>query len=289
VRFLEGCFLNPWVRNRPQRAFHTPGIHKFWSIEHSLKVLDGHSRQVFAYLWYLTMFWFGTCRDWSQDPLEYLPSSEAHLLEDLVTFLPQIAQVRPTVRADWERVSSVMLHRLLEPVAPGSHQKLAEIENIIDLIRGNPRIRRCVEMEGDEGTTGLALGLRFLNRDLDVFSIESFLDERQRPPIQARVPSRLNFQQNLAQFPSARVKLIAGVPKLAASSFADGSVDLVVANGSQRVSYLRELLAAWRPKVSRSGFIAISGLRGGSRCTAIDSIFRQAHFKKGGAFWWKKS
>ena len=89
---------------------------------------------------------------------DYLLPSERHLLHDLVTFLPQIAQVRPGVRADWERVSPVMLRRLLEHVARGPHQEFAEIQGIIDLVERNPQIRRCVELGGYEGEAVWRLG-----------------------------------------------------------------------------------------------------------------------------------
>jgi hypothetical protein len=260
VDFLHGCFVNRSARSRPQRAFHCGGTEKFWSLEHSLKVQDSHPRQVSAYLWFLIMFWFGTLREWSLDPFDYLPPGESHLLRDLANFLPQIIQVHPAVRADWEHLSPVMLRRLLEHVARGPHQEFAVIQGIIDLVKRNPQIRRCVELGGYEGACSLALGLRFLNRDLDVYSAESFLDQAARPASDGQVPSRLNFLQNLARFPGARVMLIPGMPELAASSFVDGSIDLLVVHGGQRAESLERVLAAWEPKVARGGFIAVTGL-----------------------------
>jgi hypothetical protein len=287
VDFLHGGFVNCSARNRPQRAFHCGGTEKFWSLEHSLKVQDSHSRQVCAYLWFLIMFWFGTLRDWSLDPFHYLPPGETHLLRDLANFLPQIIQIRPAARADWERLSPVMLRRLLEHVARGPHQKVAEIQGIIDLVRSNPQVRRCVELGGYEGARSLALGLRFLNRDLDVFSIESFLDQATGPASDGLVPSRLNFLQNLARFPSARVKLMAGMPELAPSSFADGSIDLVVVNGSQSVESLERVLAAWRPKVSQGGFIAVTGLHKTAARRLVQAILGQPQRARCGALCWK--
>jgi hypothetical protein len=288
VHFLDGHFVNRSARNRPQRAFHCGGTEKFWSFEHSLEVLDSHPQQVFAYIWFLTMFWFGTHRDWSLDPFDYLLPSERHLLQDLVTFLPQIAQVRPAVRADWECVSPVMLRRLLEHVARRPHQEFTEIQGIIALIKQNPQIRRCVELGGYEGASCLALGLRFLNRDLDVFSAESFLEQQYGAEADSQAPSRLNFQQNLAHFPSARVKLIAGIPELVASSFDDGSVDLVVVSGSLRANSLKGVLAAWRPKVSHGGFIAVTGLRRAARRRIINEILGRPPCGRHGVFWWKQ-
>jgi hypothetical protein len=255
VDVLDGCFVNRSARNRPQRAFHCGGTEKFWSLEHSLKVQDSDPRQVSAYLWFLAMFWFGTLQDWSIDPFNYLPPGERHLLRDLANFLPQIIQIRPTVRADWDHLSPVMLRRLLEHVARGPHQEFAAMQSIIDLVKSNPQIRRCVELGGYEGACALSLGLRFLNRDLDVFSVESFLDYAAKPASDGQAPSRLNFLQNLAHFPSARVKLIAGMSELAASSFADGSIDLLVVNGKQSAESLEAVLLAWQPKVARGGYI----------------------------------
>jgi hypothetical protein len=182
-----------------------------------------------------------------------------------------------------------MLRRLLEHVARRPHQEFAEIQGIIDLVKQNPQIRRCVELGGYEGASCLALGLRFLNRDLDVFSAESFLEQQFGDEADSQAPSRLNFQQNLAHFPSARVKLIAGIPELVAFSFEGGSIDLVVVSASLRADSLKGVLAAWRPKVSHGGFIAVTGLRSAATRRIINEVMGQPPCGRGGAFWWKKT
>jgi hypothetical protein len=85
-------FVNRSTQGQRQRSFHCGGTEKFWASEHVERVLETHALQTFPYVWFLTMLWFGAARDWSVDPLQYLPPASHHLVNDLAQFLPQILQ-----------------------------------------------------------------------------------------------------------------------------------------------------------------------------------------------------
>jgi hypothetical protein len=112
IHYCGGTFLNRSAQGWKQRAFHCGGAEKFWSKEHSELVLGSRSLQTYPYAWFLTMLWFGPCRNWSVDPVQYLPPSSHHLVNDLVHFLPQIFQIYPRALAIWDTLNDPMIDRV---------------------------------------------------------------------------------------------------------------------------------------------------------------------------------
>lgn len=114
--FQNGSFINRSVGMKNQRSFHCGGAEKFWNKQHRDRVVLDHPLQTYPYVWYLAMFWFGTCREWIRDPAQYLPQACYHLVEDLFAFLPQIMAVHPTSRQLWEEVTDALLNRAIHGI-----------------------------------------------------------------------------------------------------------------------------------------------------------------------------
>ena len=170
--YRDGDFVNISSGHQPQRAFHCGGAEKYWTKEHRQRILADHSLQTYPYIWFLTMHWFGYCRDWSVDPLQYLPPASHHLVTDLVHFFPQILQVYPEARAIWEDLTDAMIDRVLDGIPRMLSLGGRSMSEVIHLVASNPSVRRYVEIGGYEGGSILALGLRFANRDIDFYSVD---------------------------------------------------------------------------------------------------------------------
>lgn len=120
IDYSAGVFVNLSCQNHRQRAFHCGPTEKYWAKEHRERVLGRHSLPTYAYVWFLAMLWFGACRDWSMDPLQYLPPASHHLVTDLVQFLPQIMQVYPPARPLWDNLTDPMINRVLNGIPRAS-------------------------------------------------------------------------------------------------------------------------------------------------------------------------
>jgi hypothetical protein len=116
IDFRDGAFFNMTADGARQRSFHCGGAEKFWLRAHRDRVLNGNALQTYSYVWFLTMLWFGACRDWSVDPYQYLPPESHHLADDLAHFFPQIAQVYPRARSYWNHLSDPFTNRMLEGI-----------------------------------------------------------------------------------------------------------------------------------------------------------------------------
>jgi hypothetical protein len=102
IHYFDGRFINRSAHNQRQRAFHCVGRDKFWSRQHSKRVLGPNPQQTWAYVWFLAMFWFGRCRDWPRHLVQHLTPATQHLVTDLVHFLPQVFQAYSRARALWD-------------------------------------------------------------------------------------------------------------------------------------------------------------------------------------------
>ena len=202
VDFRDGRFVNVCAADQPQRAFHCDGCAKFWLPGHRERVIEINALQTYPYVWFLAMLWFGRCGDWSVDPHLYLPEPSRHLFADLVHFLPQIEQVLPRARYRWNAVSDVMIDRALSGI-PRAMTLGASMSDVIALVALHPRIRRYVEVGSYEGGSILTLGLRFLNRDIDFYAVESFMGSLDGTMDGCRLPSRGKFLEHLAALPRA--------------------------------------------------------------------------------------
>ena len=104
-------FINRTAGDQPQRCFHCSGAEKFWTREHSDRVARGHGLQLYPYLWFLALYWFGPGDGRELPAPELLPAASRHLLADLVTYLPHIFPLCPRARSRWERLNQAMLER----------------------------------------------------------------------------------------------------------------------------------------------------------------------------------
>jgi len=112
IGYRDGQFINRSAGDLRQRSFHCGGAEKFWRREHADRVLRTRPSHDYPYAWFLAMLWFGPCRNWSQDPYEYLPAESRHLLSDLVLFLPTIMQIYPAAQSLWKQLTEPLIHRL---------------------------------------------------------------------------------------------------------------------------------------------------------------------------------
>lgn len=286
IDYQEGIFINRSAQNQRQRSFHCGGAEKFWSREHRDRVLDKHSLQTYPYAWFLAMLWFGRCRDWSIDPCQYLPSASHHLVEDLFTFLPQIATVHLPARAQWEEMTDPLLNRAINGIPRALSLGGGSMSEMIDLVASRPDIRRYVEIGSYEGGSILTMALRFENRDIDFFSVESFMGNFNGTMDGHRLPSRRQFLQNVARFPTARVKLVAGDCAHNVAQFSDGSIDCLFIDGCHDTPAVLRDIDVWRVKVRPGGIMAGDDYGWESVARAVKERFPKHNITPSGCVWW---
>jgi hypothetical protein len=283
--FREARFLNVSADRGLQRGFDAGTDHPFWSRAHRDRVLDGHSLQTYPYVWFLAMLWFGSCADWSMDPGDYLPAESLHLFEDLVHFLPQIVQVLPPARYQWNFLSAPMITRALEGIP-----RMLVLENamsdVMTLVAAHPWIRRFVEVGSYEGGSILTLGLRFLVRDIDFYAVESFTGDLDGTTYGGRLPSRKRFLDNLARFPGLRVRLVPGDSVHAAALFDDESVDCVFIDACHDTWAVLEDIDVWLPKLARPAIIGGDDYDWDTVYEAVHRRFSQVNITQTGSIWW---
>jgi len=288
IDYCQGAFINRSAGNQRQRSFHCGGAEKYWAKEHAGRVIENHALQTYPYVWFLAMLWFGTCRNWSIDPLQYLPPAAHHLVNELPQYLPQILQVYPAARSLWNELSHPMIDRILNGI-PRALKLGGSMSELIELVEVHPSIRRYVEIGSYEGGSILALALRFANRDIDFFSIESFMGNMNGTMDGHRLPSRKRYVENLARFPHLRVKLVPGDSSLVAPLFEDGSVDFLFIDGCQETPAVLRDIDNWRPKLSRQAIISGDDYGWESVRNAVGQRFREVNVTASGNVWWKSS
>jgi hypothetical protein len=282
-------FFNVSAGGQRQRAFHCGGAEKFWASEHCDRVLNENSLQTYPYVWFLAMLWFGACRNWSVDPYQYLPPASHHLAEDLVHFLPQIMQIHPAAKRLWNDLSDAMIDRLLDGIPRALSLGGGSMSEVIHLVASHDWIRRYVEIGSYEGGSVLAMGLRFANRDVDFYSVESFMGNLDGTMDGLRLPSRQRFMQNLRRYPGLHVKLAPGDSALAAQLFDDKSIDFLFIDGCHDTPAVLRDIDTWMPKVSPGGIIAGDDYGWDSVRDAVHQRFAQPIVTPSGNVWWALS
>jgi len=288
IDFRQGEFLNVSAEGERQRSFHCGGAEKFWAREHRDRVVSSNALQTYPYVWFLTMFWFGPCRDWSVDPCQYLPDASHHLLHDLIDFLPQIIQVEPGTRSQWDDIGDLMIDRALDGIPRALSLGGGSMSEIIDLIHAHRSIRRYVEVGSYHGGSILTLGIRFLNRDIDFFSVESFMGNLNGTMDGHQLPERRRFIENLARFPTVRVLMTPGDSAHAASLFDDDSVDCVFVDACHDTWAVLRDIDIWLKKLTPGGIIAGDDYGWDSVREAVDDRFPTATITPSGNVWWTR-
>jgi hypothetical protein len=285
IDFREGHFVNVSASRQPQRMFHSGVDRPFWSRAHRDRVCNDHALQTYPYVWFLAMLWFGRCGDWSRDPFDYLPQPSRHLLDDLVHFLPQIVQVLPRSRYQWNALSDPMIERALEGI-PRALALGSSMNDVMALVAVHPWIRRYVEIGSYEGGSILTLGLRFLGRDIDFYAVESFMGNLDGTTDGAPLPSRKRFLDHLGRFPGLRVRLVPGDSAHAAALFDDDSLDCVFIDGCHDTWAVLRDIDVWMPKLTRPAIIAGDDYGFDSVYEAVNARFSHVNITQGGSIWW---
>lgn len=282
IGLQDGAFVNRSAGGRRQRAFHCVNGDKFWMAGHRDRVLAAHAAQAYPYAWFLAMLWFGRCRDESADPLELFEPHAHHLVDDLVHELPLILQVYPAARQRWNAVSDRLLERLLDGIARTMGLHGGSLSEAIELVAGFPNLRRCVHLGGDDGGSVLALALRFANRDLQFYAVESLA--RRHPPW-----SRAAHMALLSRFPSLRVQAVPGDSASAAALFAERSVDMLFIGACDDADAVLRDLDAWRARLAPAGVIAGDGYDRPPVEQAVAQRFREIFVSPSGRVWWAQA
>jgi hypothetical protein len=288
IDYREGVFVNQSYDNQRQRAFHCGGPDKYWKKEHAAHILHGHSGQTYSYAWFLAMLWFGACRNWDVDPLEYLPPASHHLVGDLVQFLAQIMRVYPAARAIWNALPDSTFNYLLGDIPGGLSLGGGSLSEVIGLVDAHDTVRRYVKIGSYEGGSILVLALRFANRTIDFFSVESLMPSGDGNLDSQALTSRTRSVETLARFHQLRVNLIEGDSAPVASVFADGSIDFLFIEGTQDTKAIVNEIDTWLPKLSPGGILSGGAYDRPSVRAVVAQRFPAVNVTPSGTVWWTR-
>jgi hypothetical protein len=249
-------------------------------------LINDNPLQAYPYVWFLTMLWFGRCGDWSVDPCQYLPPASHHLIEDLVHFYSQIASLYPSARQRWNALTDPILDRLVAGVPRALSLGDGSLSELISLVEANPEVHRFVEIGGYEGGSILSLALRFLNRDIDFYSVESFLGNLDGTVDGYPLPSRRRFVDNLARFPTARARLVPGDAGAVDAFFDDAGLDFVFIDGCHETRAVLRDINRWLGKLRSGGILAGDDYGWETVRCAVDALFPRVNVTPSGSVWW---
>jgi len=285
IDFDRGAFVNRSAGNRRQRAFHCGGSDKFWAVEHRNRVFESHPGQMLPYAWFLAMLWFGRCRNWTVDPFQYLPPPSHHLAGDLAHALPIILQVYPAARQRWDDISDRLIDRVLHGVPRAMSLGGGSMTEVIQLLSAWPSVRRYVEIGSYEGGSVLTLALRFANRDVQFYSVESFSGNHDGTVDGHRLPSRQAYLANLARFAALRVQYVPGDSATAAALFGRGSVDMIFIDACHDTDRVLRDIDAWMDKLAPGAIVAGDDYTWPSVAAAVTERFPNANISPSGSVW----
>jgi predicted O-methyltransferase YrrM len=286
IDFEGSAFVNRSAGNRRQRSFHCGGGDKFWAVEHRDRVFGSHPAQIYPYVWFLAMLWLGRCGDGAVDPCQYLPPPSHHLAHDLVHALPMIMQVYPPARQRWERLGDRFLERALDGVPRYMSLHGGSLSETMALVAVHPGIRRYVEIGSYEGGSILALALRFANRDLQFYSVESFAGNGDGTMDGQPLPSRAAYLANLARFPTLRVQHVPGDSALAAGLFDARSIDMLFVDACHETAAVLRDIDHWLPKLAPGALVAGDDYGWPSVASAVAQRFADVRVTPSGCVWW---
>jgi hypothetical protein len=286
IDYRDGAFINRSAGSRRQRSFHCGGGPKYWEKEHRDRVFGLHPGQMYPYVWFLAMLWLGRCGDGSVDPCQYLPPASHHLAGDLVNALPMIMQAYSPARQRWERLGDTFIDRVLDGVPRFLSLHGGSLSETMALVSAYPTIRRYVEIGGYEGGSILALALRFANRDIQFYSVESFAGNHDGTMDGHPLPSRAAYLANLGRFPTLRVQYVPGDSSLAADLFDAHSVDMLFIDGCHESAAVLRDIDRWRLKLAPGAIVAGDDYGWASVAEAVALRFSDVRVTPSGCVWW---
>ena len=178
-----------------------------------------------------------------------------------------------------------MIARALDGI-PRSLKLGDSMSDVLALVDVHPWIRRYVEVGSYEGGSILVLGLRFLNRDIDFYAVESFTGNLDGTADGLPLPSRQRFLDHLSRFPSLRVRLVPGDSVHAAALFDDDSLDCVFIDGCHTTRAVLRDIDGWMPKLRRRAIIAGDDYDWDTVFEAVNARFSHVNITQHGAIWW---
>jgi hypothetical protein len=286
VIYENGRFLNNSHERRRQRSFHCGGAEKFWNKEHRDRIITSNPAQAINYAWWLYMFWFGRCRDWSIDPALYLPVPSLHLCDDLVNFFGQIRRFSPDLTL-YTPESEGLFSRLIEGIR-GCMSLGANLDDYIEIVRGLPERARVVEIGSCEGRSVVAVAIASMDRDITFFSVESFTGDDNGTFDGWPLPSLDRYAFNVrTRFPFLWINPVFGKSTEACASFADHSIDAVFIDACHSAENVRDDILCWLPKLKHGGMILGDDWDWDSVKQGVYSVFdpeRVSH-SRGGYLW----
>lgn len=160
------------------------------------------------------------------------------------------------------------------------------MSEVINLVATHQSAKRYVEIGSYEGGSILALGLRFANRDIDFYSVESFMGNLDGTMDGHRLPSRQQYMQNLRRYPGLRVKLAPGDSALVVELFQEKSIDFLFIDGCHETAAVLRDVDRWVPKVATGGIIAGDDYGWESVRNAVHQRFHHIRVTPSGNVWW---
>jgi predicted O-methyltransferase YrrM len=181
-----------------------------------------------------------------------------------------------------------MVERALAGIPRAMRLGGGSLSELIRLVDAQLHVRRYVEVGSYEGGSILALGLRFLHRDIDFYAVESFTGNLDGTVDGHALPSRRRFVEHVKRFPGLRVRLVPGDSVRAAALFDDGSVDFVFIDARHDTASVLADIDAWLPKMSSRGVIAGDDYGFPTVRAAVDARFPDVHITVSGFVWWQR-
>ena len=154
------------------------------------------------------------------------------------------------------------------------------------LVSAHPAIRRYVEIGSYEGGSILALALRFANRDIQFYSVESFAGNQDGTMDGHALPSRAAYLANLGRFPTLRVQHVPGDSSLAADLFDEHSVDMLFIDACHETGAVLRDIDRWRPKLAPGAIVAGDDYGWASVAEAVALRFADVRVTPSGCVWW---
>jgi len=254
IVYEDGGFKNYSHNKERQRSFHCGGAEKFWEESHSARILEANQSQVTDYAWWLYLFWFGKCRDFTVDPYQYIPPKFHHLCAGLVNYYPQMRKFDQTITL-WEPNATGLLLRLVDGLR-GCMNFNGSMEDYIEIVRTLPEGSKVVEVGSCEGRSIVSLALACLDRDYTFYSVESFTGDLNGTFDGCALPSIRRYLDNIRhRYPFLRINPIFERSLEASNLFGDHTLDAVFIDACHAEEAVKKDIDAWLPKLKKSGIM----------------------------------